>query len=484
MKRNITLPFLGALALFVCQPLLQAQDEARKQEIIAAVGEDAGNALLSTHQAVNSLASRWETKAIEANEAIELAESYRGSAELCARLVQGKSAALEEAAAALVKQAVALEAWIKIGEASLAEIHAKLKQETDGLISGGGAIDGEGTIELRAVKSVGPDGKPGPLGIMKVKRTSAELPIEVTWTYPNGGGDRGLCVPFPGTQKMAVFFGQGVKTVAIYQRDGTKVMGRWVKNSPGATIGEIALNQGASKAEFDIVGGGKMLLDLREDMTANATWQFEQGAINGIAVGDNEYLALISMEPGAKAGVALYTMSADGRTASGRWTAAGVNGAGEDELVIENVTGVFAGKPAADEGVSLADEVQAIAAKLRLNLGNASDFKPTTEQIAAITGTPEDAAKLTAYTEAIYVELKPGQSAAKQEQTVIKVTGPDLKDLAGGYSQQLAHFRPGVEIYGFKYLAPGEEFGMSFDGLFRVNGKWVFIPKAWRAFAK
>ena len=140
------------------------------------------------------------------------------------------------------------------------------------------------------------------------------------------------------------------------------------------------------------------------------------------------------------------------------------------------------GKAEAAQSVSTEEQVRAIAAKLGEDLGNAVAYKPTHEQIAAIAATTEDAEKLKAYTETIFAKLTPGTPAAKPNQTEIKVTGPDFKDLAGGYSQQRKHFKEGVKIYGFKYVEPGKELGMSFDGLFQVEGKWVFIPKAWRAF--
>jgi hypothetical protein len=487
MKRNAYLKIIGCLSLAVLP--LSAQDEARQKEIISAVGEQAGNALITTHQAVNLLANRWGKKSIKAEEALELATSYRGSAELCAKLVAGKSAPVEQAAAALVKQATTLEAWIKVGDAAMGGIHAKLKAEADALMAGNAAAAPaagiEGTIELKTVKSTGPNGKPGPLGVMNVVRRSAELPVEVSWSYPGGGTDKGLCVPFPGTGKMAVFFGAGVKTVAIYERNGTTATGRWVANQPGSKISGIKLEQGASKTEYNIEGGGQMVLDMQAGMTANVTWKFDKGEMKGIAVGDNKYLALISMAPDAKAGVALYTMNADGKSATGRWTMAGAKGAGEDELVVVKATGMFAGgAPAGDAPADGGekDQVVEIAKKLGADLGNAAPLKPTAAQIAAISATPEAAEKLAVYVEAVYKELTPGKPAAKASQTVIKVVGPDLKELAGGYGKEIANFKPGLRIYGVKYLEPGAELGMSFDGLMPVDGKWIFIPKAWRAF--
>ncbi|MDP4624291.1 MAG: hypothetical protein NWT08_04030 [Akkermansiaceae bacterium] len=228
MKR---LPLLFSIALSIAP--LHAQTEERKQEIITAVGEQAGSALLSVHMAVNLLAERWTKKMIAVDEAKELATSYRESAELCATLVQGKSAQIESTTAALVKQATTLETWITTGDDSMAPVHAKLKAETDALIAGEAPAPSapsptaapDGTIELKTTKSVAPNGKPGPLGIMQVTKVNREQPLEVTWKYPNGDSDKGLCVSFPGSGKMATFFGQGIRSVGIYKREGTKVSG-------------------------------------------------------------------------------------------------------------------------------------------------------------------------------------------------------------------------------------------------------------------
>lgn len=42
--------------------------------------------------------------------------------------------------------------------------------------------------------------------------------------------------------------------------------------------------------------------------------------------------------------------------------------------------------------------------------------------------------------------------------------------------------KPGLTIYGFKFVKPGETTGMAFEGLAHVNGKWRLFPKPWRMF--
>ncbi|TLD68778.1 hypothetical protein FEM03_20810 [Phragmitibacter flavus] len=501
MKKLSTWMAVG-LAMAGTSLNLNGQTDERKQEIVSAVGEQAGDALFSLHQAVNAVADGWVNKTFEEKQALELAASYRDSAELVERLVKGKSDEMEKVTGLLVKQVTALEAWITIGDDALAGTYKKLKAEVDAGLAGGGGLgaqmgaavaQGE-TIELKIVKSVAPNGKAGQPGTMTVTRTSKELPLEVMWKYANGGSDRGLCVPFPRSGKMAVFFGEGVHSVSIYKREGKSVTGRWVSTKPGSTLKDIKLTQGASKSEYDIEGGGRMKLDLREGMIANVTWEFQAGKVPGIAVGDNEYLALISMDPKKKAGVALYTMADDAKSATSRWTMAGANGAGEEELVVTAMSpGFLSGPPpaaaagpmeeapGAEEG-SVEDEIKEVALKLLADMGTLDELRPTGEQLAAIAVSAEDAQLLSVYVKSVYEGLARGNRVAGAKQTEVKVGGPDWKDLAGGYSDVRDRFKPEVKIYEFSYVEPGNDVGMRYDGLIKVEGKWVFIPKAWRAF--
>ena len=128
-------------------------------------------------------------------------------------------------------------------------------------------------------------------------------------------------------------------------------------------------------------------------------------------------------------------------------------------------------------------DVRRFAEILREDLGSAVRFRPTDTEIEAITATAADAELLRAYVDQVYSQLQAGVSAAKPGQTEIMTAGPALKDLPGGYSQHVGHFRKGIEIYGFKYVEPGKTSGMAYDGLFRLGVRWFFIPKAWRAFA-
>lgn len=51
----------------------------------------------------------------------------------------------------------------------------------------------------------------------------------------------------------------------------------------------------------------------------------------------------------------------------------------------------------------------------------------------------------------------------------------------GGYKKVTGELKPGQTLYRFKFVKPGETLGMAFDGLAHVNGRWVIVPKPWRA---
>ena len=127
-------------------------------------------------------------------------------------------------------------------------------------------------------------------------------------------------------------------------------------------------------------------------------------------------------------------------------------------------------------------QVQEIAEVVRVDLKKASQYKPSEEVIRAIAANLESQEKLQAYCDKVYSELEQARAAGKPNQTEVIVFGPDWEDLPGGYGKTRQYFKPEVKFYGFKYVVPGETSGMSFDGVFEVDGKWYFLPKAHRAF--
>jgi hypothetical protein len=50
----------------------------------------------------------------------------------------------------------------------------------------------------------------------------------------------------------------------------------------------------------------------------------------------------------------------------------------------------------------------------------------------------------------------------------------------GGYKRIAAKLKPGLTVYRWKYVKPGEKSGMAYDGLVHVNYRWVWFPRPWR----
>jgi hypothetical protein len=126
------------------------------------------------------------------------------------------------------------------------------------------------------------------------------------------------------------------------------------------------------------------------------------------------------------------------------------------------------------------EEIKSLATDLRGNPKALAKLKPTPAQVAQIAATPDDGAKISAYVEKVFATLPPDGLSGSPGQTEILVS----ESLPGGYDRIKDRLKPGVVIYGFKYVEPGKDIGMAFDGLIKLDGQWIIIPKLWRAFAQ
>jgi hypothetical protein len=84
----------------------------------------------------------------------------------------------------------------------------------------------------------------------------------------------------------------------------------------------------------------------------------------------------------------------------------------------------------------------------------------------------------------LVVAPKPGQTEVK----IASATSEEIKkgtgaaaDLPGGWKQVADKLKPGLRLYQFKFVEPGKDSGMAYDGLVHVNGNWRIAPKPWRA---
>jgi hypothetical protein len=88
-------------------------------------------------------------------------------------------------------------------------------------------------------------------------------------------------------------------------------------------------------------------------------------------------------------------------------------------------------------------------------------------------------------------QLVVAPKAGQTELKVFSATSDEMKswtggaaDFPGGWKQVASKLKPGLKIYRFKFVEPGKDLGMAYDGLIYVNGNWRIFPKPWRAMTK
>jgi hypothetical protein len=77
--------------------------------------------------------------------------------------------------------------------------------------------------------------------------------------------------------------------------------------------------------------------------------------------------------------------------------------------------------------------------------------------------------------------------AGQTQLLISSATSDELKswtggasEFPGGWKDVGAQLKPGVTFYRFKFVEPGQDLGMAYDGLAHVNGNWRIFPKPWR----
>lgn len=84
----------------------------------------------------------------------------------------------------------------------------------------------------------------------------------------------------------------------------------------------------------------------------------------------------------------------------------------------------------------------------------------------------------------VVISPNPGQTELVQFKATtdeLKAGAASSREFPGGYKKIAARLNPGITVYAFKFVKPGESSGMSYDGLVFLNGRWIFFPKPWRA---
>lgn len=57
---------------------------------------------------------------------------------------------------------------------------------------------------------------------------------------------------------------------------------------------------------------------------------------------------------------------------------------------------------------------------------------------------------------------------------------PAASRFPGGYARIAPALRPGVPWFCWKFVAPGRTLGVSYDGLVRLDDRWLWFPKPWK----
>jgi len=113
-------------------------------------------------------------------------------------------------------------------------------------------------------------------------------------------------------------------------------------------------------------------------------------------------------------------------------------------------------------------------------------LKPTPEDVRAVYAEPLASSLIDAYdglfVPGAVIRPKPGQTELLSIFTTtgaLKRGDPVLAEFPGGYKEVLDYIVGDVPIARFKFVEPGEDLGLAFDGLVYINGRWVFMPKPW-----
>ena len=113
---------------------------------------------------------------------------------------------------------------------------------------------------------------------------------------------------------------------------------------------------------------------------------------------------------------------------------------------------------------------------------------PTEAQVRAVYAEPLATALWQNYAEqmgpGVSFQPKPGQSEVLVVHTTTRALfdrQPVLGEFPGGYKDVLPYFKIDVPIVRFKFVEPGKDTGLAFDGLIFLDGQWVLMPKPWRA---
>ncbi|WP_145831063.1 hypothetical protein [Actinoplanes teichomyceticus] len=120
-----------------------------------------------------------------------------------------------------------------------------------------------------------------------------------------------------------------------------------------------------------------------------------------------------------------------------------------------------------------------------------ASLRPTASDYQALFE-PDFAARAQSFYEARFWASMPAtaQPWVEPDRTEVRVWGATTEELRawkpaarnnfpGGYRKIKDFLRPGFTIYSAEMVAPGDDYGTTFNGLAYVNGHWAYFPKPW-----
>lgn len=115
-------------------------------------------------------------------------------------------------------------------------------------------------------------------------------------------------------------------------------------------------------------------------------------------------------------------------------------------------------------------------------------LKPTESDIRTVYADPLASALILQYESmfqpGITIGPKPEHTDIYSIETTtlnLKTRASVQKEFPGGYAKVIPFIHGNNVIIRFKFVKAGETSGLAFDGLIFVNGRWVLMPKPWRA---
>lgn len=164
-----------------------------------------------------------------------------------------------------------------------------------------------------------------------------------------------------------------------------------------------------------------------------------------------------------------------------------ISASGLDAFVFEALQGPTSSIGIRTSGPGGLDDANQLVAKF-LAPGNdnralTQSLKPRLADLRAIFNQPFADRAFQHYSRNWSADTAIGANAGQTEALVRAETSDRLRrmgessSLPGGYKTIANEFRPGLTIYSWRFVEPGKKFGMAYDGLYYVNGRWVFVPK-------